>query len=113
MKLIVAYLRPEILHTVKSALDEAGVHRISVTNALGCGAQKGYSKMYRGAEREINLLKKIRVEIAVNDSFEQLAIDTIVAAAKTGNIGDGKIFVLPLDRCIRIRTGEEGDDAIG
>ena len=113
MKLIIAYLRPESLQTVKVALDKAGVHRVSVTNALGCGAQKGYSKTYRGAEREINLLKKIRMEVAVNDDFEQLTIDTIVKAAKTGEIGDGKIFVVGLERCIRIRTGEEGDDAIG
>ena len=113
MKLIVAYLRPENLQTVKIALDQAGVHRVSVTNALGCGAQKGFSKTYRGAEREINLLKKVRMEIAVNDAFEQVTIDAIVSAAKTGEIGDGKIFVMPLERCIRIRTGEEGDDAIG
>jgi len=113
MKLVIAYIRPEALQSVKRALDAADVHRVSVTNALGCGAQKGYSKAYRGAVAEINLLKKVRLEIAVNDDFEQVAIDAIIGAAKTGNIGDGKIFVTPLERCIRIRTEEEGDAAIG
>ena len=113
MKLVIAYIRPEALQSVKAALTEAQVHRVSVTNALGCGAQKGYSKSYRGAVNEINLLKKVRVEIAVNDDFEQATIDAICGAAKTGNIGDGKIFVTPLERCIRISTGEEGDEAIG
>jgi len=113
MKLIIAYIRPEALQAVKDALDAAEVHRVSVTNALGCGAQKGYHESYRGADLDINLLKKVRLEIAINDEFEQLTIDAIVSAAQTGRIGDGKIFVMPLSRCIRIRTLEEGSEAIG
>jgi nitrogen regulatory protein P-II 2 len=113
MKLIIAYIQPERLDAVKKSLQRHEVHRLSVTNALGCGSQMGYQESYRGSEREIQLLKKIRIEIAVNDDFEQLTIDAIVEAARTDKIGDGKIFVVPLTRCIRIRTGEEGPDAIG
>ena len=113
MRLIVAYIQPEKLNDVKQSLYAANVFKISVTNALGCGQQKGYHETYRGVDTEVNLLKKIRVEIAVNANFVQPTIDAIVAGARTGNIGDGKIYVLPLDRCIRIRTGQEGNDAIG
>ena len=113
MRLIIAYIQPEKLNDVKQALYAAGVYKISVTNALGCGQQKGYHETYRGVDMEVNLLKKVRLEVAVNDNFVQPTIDAIVKGARTGNIGDGKIFVLPLDRCIRIRTGEEGSDAIG
>jgi nitrogen regulatory protein P-II 1 len=113
MKLIVAYIQPEHLGDVKRALQEAQVHRMSVTNALGCGAQGGYQESYRGAEFEVNLLKKVRLEIAVNDDFVEATISAIVDGARTGEIGDGKIFVLPMERCVRIRTGEEGEEAIG
>ncbi len=113
MKLIVAYIQPERLGDVKRALQEAQVHRMSVTNALGCGAQGGYQESYRGAEFEVNLLKKVRLEIAVNDDIVESTLAAIVAAARTGEIGDGKIFVLPMERCVRIRTGEEGEEAIG
>ena len=113
MKLVVAYIQPEKLSDVKQALYSAAVFKISVTNALGCGQQKGYHETYRGVDVEVNLLKKIRLEVAVNEAFVQQAIDAIVKGARTGQIGDGKIFVLPLDRCIRIRTGEEGNNAIG
>ena len=113
MKLIIAYIQPEKLNDVKQALYAAEVYKISVTNALGCGQQKGYTETYRGVEIEVNLLKKTRIEIAVNEPFIQPTIDAIVAGARTGNIGDGKILVLPLERCIRIRTGEEGEEAIG
>lgn len=113
MKLIIAYIQPDKLDEVKTTLSEAGIGRLSVTNALGCGSQHGYSESYRGADVEINLLKKIRIEIAVNDEFEQIAVDAIVAAARSENIGDGKIFVVPLERCIRIRTLEEGGVAVG
>jgi nitrogen regulatory protein P-II 1 len=113
MKLIVAYIQPERLGDVKRALQEAQVHRMSVTNALGCGAQGGYQESYRGAEFEVNLLKKVRLEIAVNDEFVEATISAIVDGARTGEIGDGKIFVLPMERCVRIRTGEEGEEAIG
>ena len=113
MKLIVAYIQPEKLNDVKQALYAAEVFKLSVTNALGCGQQKGYTETYRGVEFEVNLLKKVRLEIAVNDNFVAPTVDAIVAGARTGNIGDGKILVMPLERCVRIRTGEEGSDAIG
>ena len=113
MKLVIAYIQPEKLNDVKQALYAAEVCKMSVTNALGCGQQKGYHETYRGVEVEVNLLKKVRLEIAVNEDFVQPTIDAIVKGARTGKIGDGKIAVLPLERCVRIRTGEEGDDAIG
>ncbi len=113
MKLIVAYIQPHKLNDVKQALYAAGVHKMSVTNALGCGQQKGFHETYRGVDIEVNLLKKVRLEIAVNDGFVQPTVDAIVEGARTGNIGDGKILILDLSRCIRIRTGEEGNEAIG
>ncbi|NCD33848.1 MAG: P-II family nitrogen regulator [Spartobacteria bacterium] len=113
MKLITAYIQPERLTHVKQSLYESQVYKLSVTNALGCGQQKGYTETYRGAEVEVNLLKKIRIEIAVNEDYLQATIDALIKGARTGNIGDGKIFVTTLDECIRIRTGETGSDAIG
>ncbi len=113
MKLIIAYIQPEKLNDVKQALSEAEVFRMSVTNALGCGQQKGYHESYRGVEIEVNLLKKVRLEIAVNDDFVEPTIKAIVKGARTGKIGDGKIFVLPLEHCVRIRTGQQDDSAIG
>jgi nitrogen regulatory protein P-II 1 len=113
MKLITAYIQPEKLNDVKQALYVAKVFKLSVTNALGCGQQRGYHETYRGVDVEVNLLKKVRIEIAVNEDFVQPTIDAIVAGARTGSIGDGKIFVTSLDRCVRIRTGEEGSEAIG
>ncbi len=113
MKLIIAYIQPEQLPSVKRALTAAEVCRMSVTNALGCGAQGGYHENYRGADIEVNLLKKVRIECAVNDEFVGPTIDALVSGARTGELGDGKIFVVPLERCIRIRTGEEGSEAIG
>jgi len=113
MKLIIAYIQPEKLSDVKQELYKAEVYRMSVTNALGCGQQKGYTESYRGVDFEVNLLKKIRLEIAVNDNFRQPTIDAIIRGARTGEIGDGKIFVLDMPECIRIRTGETGGPAIG
>jgi nitrogen regulatory protein P-II 1 len=86
---------------------------MSVTTAVGAGSQGGYQETYRGAELEVNLLKKTRVECAVNDEFVERTIAAIVKGARSGKIGDGKIFVVPLERCIRIRTGEDGPEAIG
>lgn len=86
---------------------------MSVTNVLGCGKQKGHTQVYRGVEIEVNLLKKICIRIAVNDDFVQPCIDAIIKGARSGNIGDGKIFITNLEQCIRIRTGETGPDAIG
>jgi nitrogen regulatory protein P-II 2 len=113
MKLITAYIQPEKLTDVKQELFKADITKMSVTNSLGCGQQGGYTETYRGVEMEVNLLHKVRIEIAVNEAFLGKAIDAITTGAKTGNIGDGKIFVTTLDECIRIRTGEKGADAIG
>ena len=113
MKLIVAYIQPERLNAVKQALYEAEVFKLSVTNALGCGQQKGYHETYRGADVEVNLLKKVRIEIAVNEAFVKPTVDALIKGARTGKIGDGKIFISDLTDCIRIRTGEPGHDAIG
>ena len=113
MKLIIAYIQPERLNAVKQELYDKDVFKMSVTNALGCGQQKGYHETYRGVDIEVNLLKKVRIEIAVNDEYVQRTVDAVVAGARTGNIGDGKIFILDLADCIRIRTGETGSDAIG
>ena len=113
MKLIIAYIQPHKLPDVKEALSEANIFKMSVTNALGCGQQKGYHETYRGIDLEVNLLKKVRLEIAVNDEFEEATVKAISEGARTGNIGDGKIFVLDLGKCVRIRTGETGDEAIG
>jgi nitrogen regulatory protein P-II 1 len=113
MKLIVAYIQPEKLTDVKQALYAAEVFKMSVMNALGCGQQKGYHETYRGADMEVNLLKKVRLEIAVNDEFVSPTVDAIIKGARTGKIGDGKIFITDLSECIRIRTGETGGTAIG
>ena len=113
MKLIIALIQPYKLPDVKKALFEAEVHKMTVTNVLGCGQQKGYTETYRGVIYQVNLLKKVRLEIAVNDNFVERTIEAIKKGAYTGNIGDGKIFILDLPRCIRIRTGEEGSEAIG
>jgi nitrogen regulatory protein P-II 1 len=113
MKLIIAYIQPERLNAVKKALYAREVFKLSVTNALGCGQQKGYVTEYRGTIQEVNLLKKVRLAIAVNDDFVEKTVEGIIEGARTGNIGDGKIFVVPMDECIRIRTGERGPEAIG
>ncbi len=113
MKLIIAYIQPERLNAVKQALYEKGVYKMSVSNALGCGQQKGYVHQYRGAIEEVTLLKKVRLAIGVNDEYVESTVNAIIAGARTGDIGDGKIFVLPMEECIRIRTGERGKDAIG
>jgi nitrogen regulatory protein P-II 2 len=113
MKLIIAMIQPHKLPDVKQALYDAQVYKMTVTNALGCGEQRGYTESYRGVMEEVNLLKKVRIEIAVNEDFVEPTIKAIIKGAKTGNIGDGKIFVVDLPECIRIRTGERGSKAIG
>ena len=113
MKLIIAYIQPEALNEVKQSLYEIEVYKLSITNAMGCGQQKGFHETYRGADIEVNLLKKVRIEIAVNDEYVETTTDAIIKGARTGNIGDGKIFVLDLSECIRIRTGEKGTEAVG
>ena len=113
MKLIVAMVQPHKLPDVKKALYDADVFKMTVSNALGAGQQKGFTETYRGVIHEVNLLKKVRLEIAVNDDFVQPTIDAVIKGARSGKIGDGKIFVLDLPECIRIRTGEKGSEAIG
>jgi nitrogen regulatory protein P-II 1 len=113
MKLITAYIQPDRLNDVKKALFESQIYKMSVTNAIGCGQQKGYTESYRGAQIEVNLLKKVRIDIGVNDDYVQKCINAIIQGARSGNIGDGKIFVSNLEQCIRIRTGETGSEAIG
>ena len=113
MKLIKAIIQPHKLTDVKEALTKAGIGKMTVTNALGCGQQQGYSEGYRGVVNEVNLLKKLIIEIAVNDDFAEIVVETICKAAKTGHIGDGKIFILELHDVIRIRTGERSESAIG
>ena len=113
MRLIIAYIQPEKLNDVKQALYAAKVFKMSVSNTMGCGQQKGYHETYRGVDVEVNLLKKVRIEIAVNEGFVQPTIDAIIKGARTDSIGDGKIFVIPMESCVRIRTGETGNDAIG
>lgn len=113
MKLIIAMIQPHKLADVKTELFKAEVFKMTVTNALGSGQQKGYTETYRGVVHEINLLKKVRIEIAVNDNFVEPTIDAIIRGARSDKIGDGKIFVVDLPQCIRIRTGESGSCAIG
>jgi len=113
MKLIIAYVQPEKTEEVKQALTEARVTKMSITNSMGCGQQGGYRETYRGVDMDINLLQKVRFEVAVNDDYEDITIRAIIKGAKTGQIGDGKIFVVNLARCVRIRTEEEGKEAIG
>lgn len=113
MKLIVAYVRPERLNSIKQALYEAKVYKMSVSTALGCGEEPGYHESYRGVDIEVDLLRKTRLEIAVNEDFVSTAVEAIIGGAKTGKVGDGKIFICELIDCIRIRTGENGSEAIG
>ena len=113
MKLIVAYVQPARFEAVKKELFIRSITKMSVSNAVGCGQQMGYTETYRGTIKQINLRSKIRLEIAVNDNFVEPTIEGIIKGARTGKIGDGKIFITNLEECIRIRTGEKGGDAIG
>ena len=113
MKLIIAIIQPYKLEEVKEELYKAEVNLITVSEVLGHGRQKGVTEIYRGAKETGNLLKKLRLEIAVNDNFVEPTIKAIVKGAKSGETGDGKIFVLDLKECIRIRTEEKGSVAIG
>jgi nitrogen regulatory protein P-II 2 len=113
MKLIIAIIQPHKLEEVKEALYAAEVNLITVSEVLGHGRQKGVTEVYRGVKETGNLLRKIRLEIAVNDTFLEPTIKAIMKGARTGETGDGKIFVLDLPECVRIRTGERGGKAIG
>ena len=113
MKYIVAVIQPDRLDEVLGKLTEKEIHLVTVTSVLGRGRQKGVAEVYRSHKEVDCLLRKVKLEIAVNEAFVQSAIDAIVSGGRTGQIGDGKIFVLDMPRCVRIRTGEEGGEAIG
>ena len=112
MKLIIAIIKPFRLDDVRAALADIGVQGMTVTEVKGFGRQKGHTELYRGAEYVVDFLPKIKLEIAVDDGLVDQVVDTISASAKTGKIGDGKIFVMALDQAIRIRTAEVGPDAL-
>ena len=113
MKYIVAVIQPDRLEEVLARLEEKEIHLVTVSTVMGRGRQKGIAEVYRSHKEAGSLLAKVQLEIAVNDAFVQPTIDAILAGGRTGQIGDGKIFVMDLQRCLRIRTGEEGPEAIG
>lgn len=112
MKKIEAIIKPFKLDEVKEALQEVGIQGLSVTEAKGFGRQKGHTELYRGAEYVVDFLPKVKIEVVLSDDMVDAAIEAIISAAKTGKIGDGKIFVSPVEQAIRIRTGEDGTDAL-
>ncbi len=112
MKLITAIIKPFRLDDVRNALSEVGVSGMTVTEVKGFGRQRGHTELYRGAEYVVDFLPKSKIEIAVGDDLTERAIEAITAAARTGKVGDGKIFVTDLEHALRIRTGEEGDNAL-
>ena len=112
MKLVTAIIKPFKLDDVRESLSEIGVQGITVTEVKGFGRQKGHTELYRGAEYVVDFLPKVKVEIAVDDDMSEKVIDAITQVANTGKIGDGKIFITPLEQVIRIRTGETGKDAV-
>jgi len=112
MKKIEAIIKPFKLDDVKEALQEIGLQGLTVTEAKGFGRQKGHTELYRGAEYVVDFLPKIKIELVVSDNRVDAAVEAIQAAARTGRIGDGKIFITPVEAAVRIRTGETGDDAL-
>lgn len=112
MKLVTAIIKPFKLEDVKSALEAKGINGLTVSEASGYGRQKGHTEVYRGAEYTVDLVPKVRVEVLVDDSAADTVIEAIVAAAQTGKIGDGKVWMVPVDAAVRVRTGERGIDAI-
>ncbi len=112
MKLITAVIKPFKLDDVRTALSDVGVQGMTVTEVKGFGRQKGHTELYRGAEYVVDFLPKVKLELAVDDTMVEQAVEAITKSAQTGKIGDGKIFIMPLDEIIRIRTGETGGDAV-
>jgi nitrogen regulatory protein P-II 1 len=112
VKLIVAVLKPFKLDEVKEALKTMGVQGMTLTEAQGFGRQRGHTEVYRGAEYEVDFVPKLRVEVLVDDAEADAVVDTIVRTAATGKIGDGKVWVVPVDAVVRVRTGERGTDAL-
>jgi nitrogen regulatory protein P-II 1 len=112
MRKIEAIIRPERLQEVQDALDELGVSGLTVSDVVGCGRQKGYTEQYRGSRANISLLPKIKVESVVPQTVVDAAVEAIVSAARTGEIGDGRVFVYEIEQAVRIRTGESGEDTV-
>jgi nitrogen regulatory protein P-II 1 len=112
MKKIEAIIRPERLQEVQDALDQLGVSGLTVSDVRGCGRQKGYTEQYRGSRANISLLPKLKVESVVPEPMVDQAVEAIAAAARTGEIGDGRVFVHPVEQAVRIRTGERGDESV-
>jgi nitrogen regulatory protein P-II 1 len=112
MKLVTAIVKPFKLEDVKTALEGRGVHGLTVSEASGYGRQKGHTEVYRGAEYTVDLVPKVRVEVVVEDDVVAVVVDAIVAAAQTGKIGDGKVWVIPVETIVRVRTGERGSEAL-
>lgn len=112
MKKIEAVIKPFRLDAVKMALAEAGIEGMTVTEVKGFGRQKGHTEIYRGSEYTVDFLPKVKIELALSDELVEKAKDLIIKAAKTGKIGDGKLFVIPVESALRIRTGEQGDQAV-
>ncbi len=112
MKLITAVIKPFKIDDVREALDRVGVHGMTVSEVKGYGRQKGHTEIYRGAEYTVNFLPKVRIEVAVSSESADAAVQAILQAARTGSIGDGKVFVSAMERAFRVRTGESDDDAL-
>jgi nitrogen regulatory protein P-II 1 len=112
MKKIEAIIRPERLQEVQDSLDELGVSGLTVSEVMGCGRQKGYTEQYRGSRANISLLHKLKIESVVPEELVEKAVDAIVGAARTGVIGDGRVFVYPVEETVRIRTGERGEETV-
>jgi nitrogen regulatory protein P-II 1 len=112
MKLITAVVKPHRLDEVKDALRDFGVHGLTVTEASGYGRQRGHTEVYRGAEYTVDLVPKVRIEVLVEDGDADQLVDVIVSAARTGKIGDGKVWTVPVEAAVRVRTGERGPDAL-
>ena len=112
MKLVTAIVKPFVLEDVKGALEQIGVLGMTVSEVQGFGRQKGHTEVYRGAEYSVDFVPKVRVEVVADDTLADKVVDAIVEAARTGKIGDGKVWVTPVDSVIRVRTGERGSDAV-
>ncbi|GAA1869149.1 P-II family nitrogen regulator [Pseudonocardia alni subsp. carboxydivorans] len=112
MKLVTAIVKPFVLEDVKGALEQIGVLGLTISEVQGYGRQKGHTEVYRGAEYSVDFVPKVRVEVVVDDALQDKAVDAVVEAARTGKIGDGKVWVTPVETVVRVRTGERGADAI-
>jgi nitrogen regulatory protein P-II 1 len=112
MRKVEAIIRPDRLQAVQDALDTLGASGVTITEVLGCGHQRGYTESYRGTRANISLQRKVKIEVVIPDGRAEGVVEAIAGAARTGEVGDGKIFVLPVEEAVRIRTGERGDDIV-